>query len=159
MAIINWLEFYQLYYIIFCALPSAILTGMIAQRYGARKCGVLGSVLFSGGLLTSWFATSTIFLQVSFGIVSGKNFNPLKSNGRLAHFQVKSYWVDFFFISIQILIEYSVSEQMRPQSDAAFCGVCSRSALFAYVPQKGLYAKICSCIVGTQKNLLNETVL
>ena len=113
LAIINGLKFYQLNYVLFCVLPSAILTGMIAQRYGARKCGVLGSVLFSGGLLTSWFATSTIFLQVSFGIVSGKNFNPFQSNGRRALFQFKGCWVGFFFISIQILMEYYVRKKVK----------------------------------------------
>ena len=38
---------------------------------------------------------------------------------------------------IQISIEYSVSKQWRPWSDATFCGVWSGSALFSYVTQKG----------------------
>ena len=37
----------------------------------------------------------------------------------------------------QISIEYSVSKQWRPWSDATLCGVWFGSALFAYVPQKG----------------------
>ena len=37
----------------------------------------------------------------------------------------------------KILIELSASKQWRPLADAAFCGVWSGSALFAYVPQKG----------------------
>ena len=40
-------------------------------------------------------------------------------------------------ISIQILLERSVSKEWRTWSDAAFCGVWSGSTLFAYVPQKG----------------------
>ena len=46
--------------------------GMAVQHFGARKCGVLGGVLFSGGLLLSVFATSVTFLIISFGIISGK---------------------------------------------------------------------------------------
>ena len=34
-------------------------------------------------------------------------------------------------------IEYSVSKQLSPWSDASFCGEWSGSALFAYVQQKG----------------------
>ena len=50
-----------------------------------------------------------------------------------------NFWV-VFFIFIQILKEFSVSKQWRTWSDAAFCGVWSGFALFAYVPQKGAYA-------------------
>ena len=42
-----------------------------------------------------------------------------------------------FFICIQVLIENYASKQWRPWSDAAFCGIWSLSALFAYVPHKG----------------------
>ena len=44
--------------------------------------------------------------------------------------------VGWYFHFIQILIEHSISKLLRPWSDAAFCGVWSGSALFAYVPQK-----------------------
>ena len=47
----------------------------------------------------------------------------------------KGCW-EVIFIYIQILIEYSVCKQWRPWSDAAFCGIWSGSALFAYVLQK-----------------------
>ena len=40
------------------------------------------------------------------------------------------------YIFIQVLIENYVSKQWWPWLDAAFCGVWSVSALFAYVPQK-----------------------
>ena len=46
--------------------------GMAVQHFGARKCGVLGGVLFSGGLLVSVFATSVNFLIITFGVVSGR---------------------------------------------------------------------------------------
>ena len=42
-----------------------------------------------------------------------------------------------FFIFIQVVIENYASKQWRPWSGAAFCGVWSGSALFAYVPHKG----------------------
>ena len=46
----------------------------------------------------------------------------------------------FIYFFIQTWIESSVRKQWRPCSDAAFCCVWSRSALFAYVPQKGRFA-------------------
>ena len=52
-------------------LPGFFM-GMAVQHFGARKCGVLGGVLFSGGLLVSVFATSVNFLIVTFGVVSGR---------------------------------------------------------------------------------------
>ena len=46
--------------------------GMAVQHFGARKSGVFGGVLFSGGLLLSVFATSVNYLIITFGVVSGK---------------------------------------------------------------------------------------
>ena len=43
----------------------------------------------------------------------------------------------FFHFFVLFEIEISVSKQWRPWSDAALCGVWFRTALFAYVPQKG----------------------
>ena len=51
---------------------SGIVTGVIAQRFGARNCGIVGGIFFSTGLLISSFATSTIYLQLSYGVVSGR---------------------------------------------------------------------------------------
>ena len=46
------------------------------------------------------------------------------------------FYFDFF------KIEFPVSKQCRPWSDAAFCGVWSGSTLFAYVPKKGRYTNM-----------------
>ena len=57
------------------------------------------------------------------------------------------------FHFIQILIEFSVSKQWRPGSDAAFCGVWSGFALFAYVP--GLYGlKDLSVVLNTMVGMV-----
>ena len=57
----------------------------------------------------------------------------MKSLETPVHFSFKRCWVVSFFL-IQILIEHSVNKQCKPY--AAFCGLWSGSALFAYVSQK-----------------------
>ena len=75
------------------------------------------------------------------------SINPYKMSGISHYYQfIQSIFVlgllGVFFIFILNLIEHTVSKQWRPWSDAAFCGVCSRSALFAHVLQKGRKAHI-----------------
>ena len=65
---------------------------------------------------------------------------PLLSIGPV-HFSFKGCWVVFFSF-IQILKDNSASNQWRTWSDAEFCSVWSGLALFADVPQKGLYANM-----------------
>ena len=48
----------------------------------------------------------------------------------------------YFFIFILFRIHIPLSKKWRPWSDAAFCGVWSGSALFAYVPQMGLMHEV-----------------
>ena len=68
-------------------------------------------------------------------------FNPHLPNG-FSHlyqldesiFHLRSVWCMFFILFI-FFIEIPVSKQCRPWSDAAFCGIWSGSALFAYVPK------------------------
>ena len=50
---------------------TGIFTGAIAQRFGPRKCGLFGAITYSAGLLISSFATSTTYLQISYGVISG----------------------------------------------------------------------------------------
>ena len=52
------------------------------------------------------------------------------------------------------MIEIPLSKQWRPGSDAASCGVWSRSALFAYVPQKGRHAYMGSTVLRINKSVL-----
>ena len=55
------------------------------------------------------------------------------------------------FIFILFKIEIPVGKQWRPWSDAAFWGVWSGSALFAYVPNKGarlLWVKLFACFLS-----------
>ena len=59
--------------ILFCPVSLAgIVTGAVAQKFGPRNCGVIGGIFFCVGLIVSVFATSTIYLQLSYGILSGK---------------------------------------------------------------------------------------
>ena len=65
------------------------------------------------------------------------NNNPIKSNGIYFSYQMDQYnvivkvcWLYFYFYSNSI-------ENSRPWSDAAFWGVWSEPALFAYDPQIG----------------------
>ena len=73
--------------------------------------------------------------------------------------------VFFFFF----LIKFPVSKQCRPWSDAAFCGIWSWSALFAYVPKNGtpglygftrcsktVYILICIIPFGVVVNALRD---
>ena len=41
------------------------------QRNGPRYGGVFGATLYAGGMILSSFASSTIYLLVSLGIVTG----------------------------------------------------------------------------------------
>ena len=46
--------------------------GSIVQQFGPSRCGVVGNVLFSFGFVASFFSSSTAFLVVSCGVISGK---------------------------------------------------------------------------------------
>ena len=50
---------------------KGILTGLLVRRFGPRKIGFVGATLYSVGLIVSMFATSTVYMQVSYGIISG----------------------------------------------------------------------------------------
>ena len=62
--------------------------------------------------------------------------HPYQLGESISNFRVVGW---YFFFFIQFLEETSVSKQLNPWSDAAFCGVWSGSDLFAYVPLKGRY--------------------
>ena len=47
------------------------MTGVIIQHYGPRICGIVGAILFSTGLITSSFASSTTHLLITFSVISG----------------------------------------------------------------------------------------
>ena len=47
------------------------MTGVIIQHYGPRICGIVGAILFSTGLITSSFASSTSHLLITFSVISG----------------------------------------------------------------------------------------
>ena len=66
------LEIKLLLLLLLYIFTKGIVTGVIAQRFGPRNCGIVGGLFFSVGLLISAFATSTIYLQLSYGLVSGK---------------------------------------------------------------------------------------
>ena len=77
-------------------------------------------------------------------------FNPHLPNGLSHPYQLdesiihlRGVWYTYF-ICIIFFIEISI-EQCRPWSDAAFCGVWSGSALFAYVPNIGCQAYVGYC--------------
>ena len=49
-----------------------IVTGVIIQHFGPKICGIVGAILFSTGLITSSFASSTTHLLITFSVLSGK---------------------------------------------------------------------------------------
>ena len=67
-------------------------------------------------------------------------FNPYLTNNFSHHYQMgESTFIyrgvrsDFYFF-IQFFDEFSLSKQISPRWDAAFCGVTSGAVLFANVP-------------------------
>ena len=71
------------------------------------------------------------------------HFNPNMTNGTVHPYQLDESISEFrgvcciLSILISFSIEFPVSKQCRPWSDAVFCGIWSGSALFAYVPKMG----------------------
>ena len=51
---------------------AGFFVGSIVQQFGPSRCGVVGNVLFSFGFVASFFSSSTAFLVVTCGVISGK---------------------------------------------------------------------------------------
>ena len=61
---------FNMYFIQYFILKG-LFTGLIVQHYGPRRCGIIGAILFSGGLIASAFASSTTYLIITIGILTG----------------------------------------------------------------------------------------
>ena len=102
-----------------------------------------------------------ILLQT--GVSKTKNINPYLPSGPVHPYQLEESISNFrgvwrtFFIFILFRIDIPVSKQWSPWSDAALCGVWSRSALFAYVPEMGRL--IHSCCVFFYVSFPNVLIL
>ena len=89
------------------------------------------------------FSPETEFTPLSFWPENQNFLNPHLPSGSVHPYQLDESISNFrgvrysFFIFILFWIEIPVSKQCRPWSDAAFCGIRSGSALFAYVPKMG----------------------
>ena len=55
-----------------CPSFSGPVGSMIINKWGHRTCTIVGGILASAGIVLSSFATSVLYLILSFGILTGK---------------------------------------------------------------------------------------
>lgn len=56
---------------IFVFAASTILSGKLQDKYGPRVVATIGGLLYGGGIILSSFASSPIFLYISYGVIAG----------------------------------------------------------------------------------------
>ena len=136
-----------------CAVWLFLVCGWVKIHWNSRKHTLKANRKpnqYSGTkkaevkIIDQWQAKARVFTKNQVGVFGVVNLhlpNALSHPYQLDEsiFHLRAVWWTFL-IFIIFLIDIPLSKQCWPWSDAAFCGVWSRSALFAYVPKMGRQA-------------------